>query len=313
MSLATKVNSTALSGGSYGGNWRGVANGSLKIRWNGNWQAASLVYVRWNGNWVDSGYRGKPANPVNVGIYGWDYSNVAIQWGAGGGGSPVASYEIVFTDPNGNWYPNMPISGLGGSPWGWWGINWDTRYRVFVRAKGTNGTYSDFVSLSGATGFGIGHPQQDNYGPVQHSRAWASEVQWNYRHRDELFGVYVGNDILLSGVNWQNLRTSHPIVTIGTNRTIYLYLNNADQAPINYYIAGSPQIESSGNYSSWGIGLNNWGNNAYWGIVPRESGWAVPNGPGYIVFADAVQLVGNQYYTTNDLISSIGATGNYYW
>lgn len=300
----------------WGGGWTDIGNGKAYSRWGGGWFPAKLLRGKvggiGGGYWVDGGFTGQPAVPSVPWVAAWDYSNIIFAWNAGGGGSPVSYYEYVLTNEGGGWLVHSTTTATSVML----GINWDSRYRFYVQAVGINGVATGWSHGDGSTIYGhpgIGHPRQDTYGYVWHSTPWQSEVQWNYRHQNEPFWAYVTNDIHLTGVNWANLRTSHPIVSIGTNRSVYLYLNNADQLPLNYYLPGNAQIESSGSYSSWGIGLDNWGNNANWGIVPRESGWAVPGGPGYILFADAVQLVGDRFYQQYEITSTIGEAGNYWW
>ena len=292
-----------------GGAWVGGADGAVQIRWNNAWITPNSIAVRWNGTWIDSGYKGLPAPPTNLGIYGWDYSNVALQWNAGAGGAPVASYEIVFTDVNGNWLPNMPITGVGPSPWGWYAINWDTRYRAFIRSKSTGGQYSGFVSLSGATGFGIGHPQQDTYGNVAHTRPWAAHTSGAY-NAGQWISVAVPSSVTLNAIHWTNLHTSSSIgyVTPGTNRDVDWIMYNNDNGSIRNQFGNV----ASHNNNAWSV-AGNVGNGTQWGIVAVGAGWSTTGNPTYQLFVDDLWVDGTETYYQNEVVSSIPAAGNYYW
>lgn len=299
-----------------GTTWADLGNGKAYSRWGGGWFPCKTIRAKvgavGTGSWTDGGFTGQPAGPSVPWVEAWDYNNIIFKWNAGAGGTPIAYYEYVLTNEGGGWLVHSTTTATSVMI----GINWDSRYRFYVQAVGINGVATGWSNGDGSTVYGhpgIGHPRQDSYGYVWHSTPWQSEVQWNYRHRNELFGVYVTSDIHLTSITWANLRTSDSVVSIGTNRTVYLYLDNSDQSPINYYIAGAPQILSSNAYAWWTIGLDNFGNNAYWGIVPREVGWAVPGGPGYILFADSVQLFGDRFYQQWEIVSTIPEAGNYWW
>jgi len=301
----------------WGGGFTDIGNGKAYSRWGGGWFPVKLIRGKsgpvGSGGWVDGGFTGQPALPSVPWVSAWDYNNVIFNWNAGAGGVPIAYYRYILDRTNDG---ARIVDGTTTATSVMIGINWDCNYLFYVEAVGINGVRTGWSNGNGSTQngrVGIGHPRQDSYGYVWHSTPWSSEVQWNYRHRDELFGVYVTNDIHLTQVTWTNLRTSDGVVSIGTNRTVQLYANNADQGPINNWLPGGAQVLSSNAYAWYQIALDNFGNNAYWGIIPREIGWAVPNGPGYILFADAVQLFGDRFYQQWEIVSTVPEAGNFWW
>ena len=299
--------------------WIQVGNGKAYSRWGGGWFPAKLLRAKVGavgaGYWQDSGFTGQPAGPSVPWVVAWDYTNCIFAWNAGGGGEPIDHYEYVLArDSDGGWVAHANTTATSVMI----GINWDTRYRFYVQAVGINGVATGWSEGTGSTIYGhpgIGHPRQDTYGMVWHSTPWQSEVQWNIRWRDDPWWVYVTNDIHLTSLNWSGLRTDmSSVVSIGTNRVLYAFLDGHDEAPLNYHLPGNAQILSSSSYSSYGIPLDNFGDNQTWGVVPRGSGWDPPGGnSSRACWADAVQLVGDRFYQTNDLVSSIAEAGNYWW
>lgn len=293
-----------------GGNWYAANSGALRIRYAGNWQSANGCYVKIGGvgagYWYDSGYRGYPAVPSTPWVTGWDYSNVNVGWSAGGGGAPVAYYQLQRLDVNGN---QMNLDNYGGGASNNYAINWDTRYQFRVRAVSTGGLVSDW---SGMLRVGIGHPQQDTYGYVAHTRGWSAHTSGQFG-KDNLIVVTIPSSVTINAVHWINMRTPQSgTLNPNTTRDINWILNGADAGPIRNQLG----VLGSGNldYAGAAIGINgNNGRGNLWGVVPRGSGWSAVGNVTYMLWVDDFWFDGTETYQNWELTSSIPAQGNYYW
>ena len=288
-----------------GGNWRAASSGALYCRNGGSWRAANACYVKIGGvgagYWYDSGYRGYPAVPSAPWVTGWDYSNINVGWSGGGGGAPVSYYQLQRLDVNGN---QMNLDNYSGGQSNNYGVNWDSRYQFRVRSVSTGGLVSDW---SGMLRPGIGHPQQDTYGYVQRTRAWSSAAQSGVCYRDDFYSFTVPNNIHLEALYWNNLRCgsgSSLVQRPSSNRWVYWVGNGSWQGPM-------AQGDIANGWTG-GLGLDNFGNNATWGLGPTGQGWSYSN-PSLGLYADSVQLVGTEYYDNWELTNRINEAGNYYW
>ena len=323
-----------------GGAWYTVPNGNLRVRYGGIWHVANHCYIRSNapGNvngWYDSGYRGLPAAPANFGVYSWDYNNVAVQWSAGSGGSaPASGYQIVMTGPNGNpnntndWVNHADNVSINASPWGYFGVNWDNRYKLYIRAQTDATQGAVYSAWTGPIQIGIGHPQQDTYGPVQHQRAWDSQVfgggDGSFLAGNQWWGFNLDGNHYIDSYHWRNLMLDgSQIVQVSgsgsTARWVSWFLDSAwqDGGAPGGAILGGARIDRTSyfNYDGgFGSGVGWWGDGNVWGMGPRGAGWAAPGGnQAFMLWCAAFWFSGQELYVSNDVVSSIPASGNYYW
>jgi hypothetical protein len=291
-----------------GGSWYAPPSGNLRIRSSGAWRGANTCNIKvgpiGSGSWYDSGYRGYPAVPSTPLVTGWDYSNVNVGWSGGSGGAPVSYYQLQRLDVSGN---QMNLDYYSGGQSNNYPVNWDGRYQFRVRAVSTGGLISDW---SGMLRVGIGHPQQDTYGYVSHTRAW--EAHYSGRaNANEWMAVVVPTGVLLNGIHWRNLHTPmSSSVTPGTNRDVNWIFANGDFGTIRATLGNVP----SGSNVDWGGGISgNQGNGTYWGIVPRGSGWSTTGNPTFMLWVDDLWFDGTETYQNWELTSRINEQGNYYW
>lgn len=294
-----------------GGNWYVVPNGNLRVRYGGNWQSANNCYVKiggvGGGYWYDSGYRGYPATPSAPWVAAWDYNNVIYQWNAGGGGAPTSYYHVVVTNAGGGWIINTTTTATSVM----FGVNWDTRYRMYVSAVSAAGLETGW---GGSVGVGIGHPQQDSWGNVMRSRGWEGHFSGG-ANANEWMAAYVpaqgSNTVSLNAIHWRNLFTPmSSSVTPGSNRDVNWIFANADYGTIRNNLGNIPS-HSDMDYAG-GIS-GNVGNGTYWGIVPVGGGWSTTGNGTYMLWVDDLWLDGVETYPSYELVSSIPAQGNYYW
>lgn len=293
----------------WGGGWSGdVANGKLSTKWGGGWFIPTVIYAKvgalGGGYWTDTGYRGYPAVPSAPWVHAWSYDAIALGWSAGGGGAPATAYQLVQTDVNGNWINQVEV---GGSPWGNFGMSWDTRYQFYVRAKSAAGLYSGFA---GPLRVGCGHPTQYTYGNVQRSRAWAvgsnvGDGNGSWGFRDNLFGEAVGGDIVVNGIYW-DLYTNVGIMSPWGNRTMEIIGNEGQ------YVWGPMDWQAS-HINGWDY-FGHWGNGGRWGGICRGAGWSSQFwNNGYPRVWGYLEVHGTQYYYNWEVVSTINEQGNYYW
>ena len=305
-----------------GTTWQGpIDNGKLSTRWGNGWINPTLVNAKTSDNaasgsaavtnggyganprWVDTGYRGYPAVPSWLGIYGWDYSNVSLQWSAGSGGAPVTAWHLVQTDESGNWLNQVEVSA---SPWGNFGVSWDTRYQFYVRAKAASGLYSGYQGPLKAS---IGHPVQYQYGYVNRQRPWQSPNQSGARNKDQPFWATVPSSVALDGIHWRNLHLAYSgAVTPGTNRVVNFVILGVDYGSLNG-VYGSIWTGDNRDHPFYG----NVGDGSAWGIVPRGTGWSTTSNPQYMLYADGVWLTGTETYANYEIVNTIPEQGNGYW
>lgn len=285
-----------------------IANGKLNVKWGGTtWQNPSVVYAKagdvGGGYWVDTGYRGYPATPSAPWVHAWSYDAIALGWNAGGGGAPVAAYQLVQTDVNGNWINQVEV---GGSPWGNFGMGWDSRYQFYVRAKATSGLYSGFA---GPLRVGCGHPTQYQYGNVQHSEGWqeynavgGDAYSWGYR--DNFVGQRPGGDVHVEYIYW-NLSANVGVLSPWNNREVYIIGNDSALywGPMGW---NRPVV----GYDYFDF----WGNGGVTGFVCRGSGWSTQfNNNGYPRVTGEFWVGGTRYWTAYEVVNTINEQGNYYW
>jgi hypothetical protein len=291
----------------WGGSWYLVPNGNLRIK-SGGWQVANNCYVKIGGvgagYWYDSGYRGYPAVPSTPWVTGWDYNNVNVGWSGGGGGAPVSYYQLQRLDVNGN---QMNLDNYGGGSSNNYGVNWDGRYQFRVRSVSTGGLISDW---SGLLRVGIGHPQQDSYGVVYHTRGWEAHTSGG-RNANEWLAVIVPSSVTMNAMHWRNLWTPmSSSVTPGTNRDVVWIFRNGNFGSIRG-IVGNVASGSSIDVDPGMSGAV--GDDTYWGIDPVGSGWSTTGNSTYMMWCDDLWVDGTETYTQVEIVSSIPAQGNYYW
>lgn len=291
-----------------GGSWYAPPNGNLRTRYGGDWRAANNCYIKIGGvgagYWYDSGYRGYPAVPSTPWVTGWDYSNINVGWSGGSGGAPVAYWQLQRLDVNGN---QMNLDNYGGGGSNNYGVNWDSRYQFRVRSVSTGGLVSDW---SGLLRVGIGHPQQDTNGYVNHTRGWEAHFSGG-ANANEWMAVVVPSNVSLNAIHWRNLFTPmSSSVTPGTNRDVdWIFFNN-DYGTIRNNlgnVASHTDMDYGGGISG------NQGNGSYWGIVPVGSGWSTTGNGTFMLWVDDLWFDGVETYQNWELISRINEQGNYYW
>lgn len=294
-----------------------VANGKLNSKWGGGWFNPQAVYAKIsdgtpatnggygaNPRWVDTGYRGYPAVPAQIWVAAWDYSNVVVQWSAGSGGAAVSAWHVVQTNANGDVWLNQVETTSG--QWNT-GINWDTRYRYYVRAKAASGLYSAF---QGPLNVGIGHPTQYTYGYVQRARDWSSSLNGNW-YKDAYNGtnpggtmIYVPNSVLIQSIVYDIAAVNNftAVLSPYPSREIHHIYGNNDAGDVAHWTNPTQGAE----------GYNNWGGDSYWGFICRGSGWTVsPTGLARVV--GWITVNGLEYYDNYEIVSTIDEQGNYYW
>lgn len=302
----------ALGGGSgnpYGGVWTTVAAaGNLRLKWGGaSWITPAIAYAKsgavGTGSWVDTGYRGYPNPPTSFGIHYWDYSQVQAVWaGPDAGGAPVQDYHFVLTNEAGTWlYEEYGTDGFQAVS-----VSQNTRYRLYVRSRSTNGLFSGFV---GPINVGIGYPAVNNYGYVNRERGWNSEVVGGYRNMDDPLWVGVPDSIHIYTMAWRNLQCPASGVTSpGTNRTVNYIFNGGDFGPINNNLGTIPKGH---NYDYPLDNAPPFG--GAWGLIARGVGWSTTGNPSLMMYADALWIYGIETYANYELISTTPAVGNYYY
>lgn len=298
-----------------GGAWGApVANGKINSKWGAGWFNPTAVYAKTsdgtpgggfgpNPRWVDTGYRGYPAVPAQIWVAAWDYTNVIVQWSAGSGGAPVSAWNVVMTDPAGNWLAQIET---GSAQW-MTGINWNTRYRYYVRAKATSGLYSAF---QGPLNVGIGHPTQYTYGYVQRTRAWSASLNGNW-YRDAFDGSNPGGTVIFVP---GNVILQSMVYDIAANENFSSVLSPYGNRYISHIWAGA----DAGDVLYWNNptqgpeGFNDWGQDNWWGFICRGAGWTVaPTGLAKVV--GWMTANGTEYYDNYEITSVVNEQSNYYW
>jgi len=300
-----------------GGTWRTAGSGALNIRNGGSWRSANACYVKIGGvgagYWYDSGYRGYPAVPSTPWVTGWDYSNVNVGWSAGGGGAPVAYYQLEHNHPGGI----QGIDNYGGGQSNNYGVNWDSTYSFRVRAVSTGGLVSGWSPYRYVA---IGHPQQDTYGYVQRTRGWQTEHQWNYRFMYQAFNWQIPPSIALNAIHATNIRCGPPgnqgssIVQRTSSRRLVSLQTDAGWAGSLFGHNGDVASGTSFDRSLAG----NWGGNNWWGIYPtgnngeqdNNTGWSTGANVALSLYCDDVWIDGTEYYDNWELTNRIYEQGN---
>jgi hypothetical protein len=292
-------------GGLGGGSWKGpIAAGLLRVKWGSDWYTPAALYARPtpgigsnSSGWYDSGYRGYPATPSAPWVHAWDYNNVAIGWNAGGGGAPVAAYQLVQTDSNGNW---MNAPEVGGSPWGNFSVGPGGYYQFFVRAKTAAGLYSPFA---GPLRIYIGQPSQYYETTETGTRGWS---EWHdvagWGIKDNLVGPRPPGDVIVSQIHW-DLGCPYGILSPFNNRSIDIVGNEGQ------YVWPSVSWQAQevhGDDYFW-----HQSNGGRWGFICRGAGWTVSYGGASRVWG-SFTVYGSQTYQYQQGHWT-AATGNGYW
>lgn len=304
MAVRVHWGSAQFNGPPYSGTWQGGSDGSIRLKWGGSgWSVPSYCRVRVNGNWVDSGYRAYPNPPSAPWVNSWTYSNCQVAWNyAAGGGAPISYYEVVITDAAGNWLATENSTDNVSPNWG---VSQDTRYRFYVRSVAVNGLASPF---QGPLNVGIGHPSTPNYGYVQRSSDWNSDVVGGARNADDPFWVGVPGGVLLNGMHISNYYTPmSSVVARGTNRDVNWVLYGQDYGSV---VNNYGTLYSGGSLSH---PLNNWGDGSPWGWIARGAGWSTTGNGTYMLWIEQLWLSGTYYYDNYEIVSWNPEQGNYYW
>ena len=287
----------------FAGGWVGGSDGSIRLRWSGVWQTPSYMRMRVGGNWVDSGYRAFPNPPSDPWVNSWDYSNVQAAWNyAAGGGAPISYYEVQLLNASGGlWASENSTDNVSPN----WGIGQDARAQIRVRSVGVNGLTSAWSNLLRV---GTGHPSTPNYGYVQRTQDWNSDLVGGARNADDPFWVGVPGGVLLNAMHISNYYTPMSgVVARGTNRDVnwVLYGNDYGSVVNNY-----GTLYSGGSISH---PLNNWGDGSPWGWIARGAGWSTTGNGYYMLWIEQLWLSGTYYYDNYEIVSWNPEQGNYYW
>ena len=285
------------------GGWAAASNGNIRVKWGGNWQTANYVYRKTNGVWQDSGYRGYPLAPQSIWVHAWSFSAVALGFtGPPAGGAPVAHYELLQTDSNGNWLGHVAV---GGSPWGNFGVGEDGYYRFYVRSVSTGGLYSGWT---GPVQVRIGHSEQGYWATEGRTAGWESEHIGGARNKDDPFWVGFGGNVIIQGMHWRNLRTPmSSIVRPGTNRDVNWVIYGQDYGSIgNNY--GTVYSGSSIDHP-----FGHRGDGSPWGIVARGAGWSTTGNGTYMLWVDDFWCSGYYEYNVDVYYVTRYYQDNGYW
>jgi hypothetical protein len=289
------------------GVWRGpVSDGILRVKSGGVWVSPSYVRAKApSGAWVDSQYRGYPNPPSAPWVHAWSYSNCQVAWNyAAGGGAAISYYEVVITDAAGNWLATENSTDNISPNWG---VGQDTRYQFYVRSVAANGLVS---AWQGPLRVGIGHPSTPNYGWVQRTRDWYSQINGNWI-KDKYAGgeggtvVFVPNSVLITALHY-NIFTNNgfsSVISPWNNRTVSSIYAGIDQG--NVFQANNP-------LQTIDYGYANWGADNYWGFICRGAGWTVSEG-GTARLVGQFGVQGTEYYNNWEIVSYNPEQGNYYW
>lgn len=293
-----------------GGAWHVLANGGLHIDVGHAWRSPNICKIKsgpvGGGGWVDSGYVGLPAVPGTPAVYSWDYSNVGVYWGGGAGGAPVSNYIVERSDQFGNVNGTWDVGSATSISLP---VTWDTLYRFRIYARSAGGLQA---GPSGGLQIGIGHPQQDTYGAVVHTRPWSAHTSGQFG-RDSPIQVVIPASVTINAVHWVNMRTPQSgTLNPNTTRDINWILNGGDAGPIRNQLG----VLGSGNYDYAGADIGISGNNGqgnYWGVIPRGSGWSAVGNTTFMLWVDDFFFDGSEAYQQWEVVSSIPAVANYYW
>lgn len=302
----------------WSGAWQGpVADGNVRLKWGGSsWISPAAVRMKtgstvgaevppFGGGWTDTQYHGYPNPPSVAWVNAWGYGNLQAAWNyAAAGGAAIAYYHVVLTDVNGAWL-SEENSTDNVSPN--WTVAQDTRYMVYVRSVAVNGLASPF---QGPLKVGIGHPSTPNYGYVQRTRPWYSQINGNW-YKDAYNGgeggtvVFVPNTVLITEfhVNMVTNNSFSSVISPWNNRTMSHIFAGADWTDV---------IQANNPYSGIEYGFNNWGGDNYWGYILRGAGWTVSPG-GVARCVGQFGVAGNEYYNNYEVVSWNPEQGNYYW
>jgi hypothetical protein len=279
--------------------WRQLTDGKLRVKWGAGWVSPSLMYIQSGGAWRDTGYRGYPAVPINVGVYAWDYGQVRIQWAAGAGGAPVAAWHIVQTNSAGGWLREYEVGGSP-SPSGYFPVSTSTNYRFYVRAKGTTGLYSDWGASVGTS---IGKPASTYYTTEQGTRPWSLAASTN-GYKDQIVGVAVATNRVVESVTY-NVSANGGFTSILSpynNREIYRIANSGQGERFSWQAGSVNYNLNVGDY---------WGNGGITGYICRGTGWSIYT-TGTQRAVGTVTAYGYETYSYQQA-HTIPAVANSYW
>lgn len=282
--------------------WVGpIADGKIYVKSGGVWCSPVSCKIKSGGVWVDSGYQGIPGVPSMPWVVSWSYTATRTQFNGPASGPTVQDYHVERLDAAGTAVEGYyQTSGIRD-----WGTPKDTKHQFRVRSRAASGLHSAWV---GNLKVGIGHPETYNYGYVQRTRYWSSPHGATAANKDQWIAYTGPASVLLQGMHWRNLRTPQSsVVRPGTNREVNWILISADYGSIGNNLG----TVYSGNNTDWA--LNNWGDNAAWGIIPRGAGWSTTSNSTYMLHVDDFWIDGTEYYDNYEIVSTNPAQGNYYW
>ena len=290
-----------------GGSWKQIGNGGVRVKSGGSWSYPTYVHAKLEGGgWRDTGYRGYPNPPQSIWVHAWSHSAVALGFtGPAAGGAPVAAYQLVQTDSNGNWLNQVEV---GGSPWGNFGVSMDGLYQFYVRSKSAAGLYSGWA---GPVRVRIGHSETGYWATENRTRGWESEHIGGARNRDEPFWVGFGSNVSIGGMHWRNMRTPmSSIVTPWGNRTVNWIIYGGDWGDISGSVG---EVRSSGANAWYDYPFGNQGDGNPWGIVPRGAGWSAVSNGTYMLWVDDFWCSGTETYQVSVYYVTRNYADNSYW
>jgi len=279
-----------------------IAAGKVAFKWGSGWVLPSTMKVKWGAGWVDTGYAGYPAAPINVGINYWDYNEVRIQWAAGSGGAPVAAWNVVQTDAAGNWLRSYDLGGSP-SPAGYFPVNESTKYRFYVRSKGSTGLYSDWGAGSGV-GASIGKPAVTTYTTETGTRPWSAAVSVN-GYKDALVGYAVPTNRAVQTVRYQISAYAGFTSALSpyNNREIYRLSNSGQNERFSWLVQSIDTTVDVADY---------WGNTGITGMICRGTGWASGPATSNARATGTITVAGYETYQYQQAHTT-AAVANAYW
>lgn len=229
----------------WAGAWVGVPATTAKVQWGSEWRDISAMRVQWNGSWNDTGYRGYPAQPQtpwlsantwDPNVKGEDKNNtLTIRWGKRDQAlqADIVQYDIRLRGAAGALIVQHRRAEMvpGPQEWTFANLEWDTRYRMDVRAVavgGFEGAWSEELRIN------TGHPTQTETEVVTKTRAWDKTVAVDM-YRDQVAGPIVPTDVTANKIKF-DLRTTFSTNSLsdpGSTRTFFRVVQG-DQVGLAY-------------------------------------------------------------------------------
>lgn len=263
-----------------GGVWVGpVEDGTVNIKLGGrqpdgsfsleHWVYPTNIWVKSNGAWVDTGYRGYPNEPGTVSVNAWDSTNfltVSIKWGAASsvGAAPTASYEIQQLSSTGGLINSDTQTDLTSKNFA---TVEDGKYQFRVRSKSTGGLYSDWSPILKVE---MGHKEEGYYANENRTRTWYKEINGNW-YKD----AYIGNQTVINVPDTVVIKEFHYALSANAGFTSALSpFGSRTVTHVFLNVEWGDTMSMNSPYNTIEYGFNNNGDNKWWGLKCKGSGWS---------------------------------------